>query len=166
MKKLLCLRVLLAIVLLVSMVSLSALLLPENPATAAQKQSHKPEKLRIDGISWDQTSQQFIIDISCHWGIAQPGDKAFLVSTVLGIDRDIPNNETIFVSQETPVIKREGASRDSEHMIQLAPQEIGWDRVNHTYEGTVFLTINVVLKNPSGNTLGSQVTKNFTLSVN
>jgi hypothetical protein len=159
MKRIWSLLLLLFLVPLVSIVSLKSPILSELQAQAANLRAHQVEMLRINGIRWDKTSQQFVLDVSGKSGIARIGKSSpFQLYTELQVDRDIFPNETIILTTDTAAIRLEGALKDSDGMFQLEPQYIPWDRVNRTYTGTVFLSIKVELRNSGGNAIWSPVT--------
>jgi len=160
MKTICSLRLLLSLVLLVSTVSLASPILSEHQAQAANPRAHKVKMLRIDGIRWDKTSEQFVLDVSCKPGMAQTGKSSSLwLYTELLIDRDISPNVTSFLTKDTAVTRLPGVSKDSDGMFQLQPLYIPWDRVIRTYSGPVFVSTKVELRNRHGNAIGSPATE-------
>ena len=104
---------------------------------------------KIDKISWDRQSQEFVIGMSLKFGLATAGEHAgFTVSSSLKID----TGEAVFVidPQEDSVHKAAGAKKVGRNMVMIEPQRIPWDRDGGMFTGTIIVTITIVLINPGG----------------
>lgn len=128
---------------------------------ARAAQPSKEDKLRIDNVEYDWSSQRFVIDLSCQSGMAQENKNAeVMVGTevVVGI-----GGQDIVLYQENNITKLAGATKDSDGKFQLEPQYIAWDRDlgnGPRFTGSdVPVVVKVVLIHRNGNKLGNVVTK-------
>lgn len=98
----------------------------------------KPQKIRIDEVSWDKESQSFVVEMSMQFGIstASTQNEKFLVSTTLSFDA---NGVPVELFGEQLVEKIDGAQKDSDNMVSIKPVIISWDRIvdGKEFSGTV-----------------------------
>jgi hypothetical protein len=115
--------------------------------------------LRIDAVSWDKETQEFVVELSVRPGVTIGGSLAgFMVSTSIEIDTGGPvfqiDPKGDPVSGVDP--KDGGVSqvdpKDTGMYLPIDPQRISWDR--GTYKGTAIVTVTTALKNPSGEVMG------------
>lgn len=155
----------LAIVFLVSTVSLGSLTMWESPAQAAPPEKEKVVKLRIDGIRWENGSQRFVVDLSCERGIANAMSKGgnFMVSTELEVGM---GGEDARPTGSRNLTKKERATPDEYGMVQLEPQYIPWDRHSGTFfDDDAYVTTTVVVKNRIGHILWGPVSRFDTIYI-
>ena len=109
--------------------------------------------IRIDAVIWDRDAAEFIVKLSCPFGIATAGEHAdFMISTNLKIDT---GGSVISIDpKETGIRKEAGAVKDADKFIKLEPQRIPWDRDGGRVNGIVTLTFSFVLLNPGGGNSG------------
>ena len=114
----------------------------------------KTEKLRHDDTSWDSVGQQFVVSMSCKFGIATAGEHAgFTARTTLVINT---GGDPETVTGETVIQKADGAQKDADGYIAIEPTYIQWDRGG--FAGTASVESSTELVNPSGNVMGDAVT--------
>jgi len=117
--------------------------------------SEKAEKIRVDDVTWDDSSQEFIVQLSAKFGLAQAGENAnFEVCTTLSISDASGNSVGTAGPACTPLQKLEGATKDSDGFIALEPTRVGWDRNGGTFTGSASVSATTELKSPSGGTVG------------
>lgn len=113
----------------------------------------KAEKLRIDAQTWDKFGQQFVLDMSCKFGLATAGEHAdFKVHSDLSI---VADGTTHNAAGETAVRKQPGAGKDVDGYIKIEPLKIAWDRGGFT--GTANVSSSTSLIGPSGSAVGQPV---------
>ena len=109
---------------------------------------------KIDLVTWDSDGQQFVIELSCKFGLATAGEHAdFKLSTSLEIDTELSTFSIELM--DGGVHKQPGASKDK-GFITLEPQRIPWDRHGGTYEGKATVTTSVEIINPGGEVMGAE----------
>lgn len=156
------LRLLLLSVILVSAVGFAPLMVSENIAQAARpSEPHREYKLRIDDVQWDGNARQFEVYLSCHAGIAQAGARAFVASVELRITRE-GDPDVVTLSSEDMIIRKEGASKDSEGMVQLEPQVLRWQ---DSWEDQANVVVIVTQMNRTGHTIGNPVGGSYPLDI-
>jgi len=139
-----------------------AVLIPGNNYV----QAAQPDRLRIDGITWNRVSQEFVVDLSCQKGKAQGGSKAgFLVSTKLRVST---GGYDAVLTWESP-IEIENPIPDADGKVQIKSQHLSWDRYVPDYgyfTGTAPVVTSVQLKNSKGtSTMGSLVSETRTILI-
>ena len=114
----------------------------------------KTGKLRHDDTSWDRDAGQFVVSMSCKFGIATAGEHAgFTARTTLVINT---GGDPLTVTSETAIQKAEGAQKGADGYIAIEPTNIQWDRGG--FAGTASVETSIELVNPSGNVMGDAVT--------
>jgi hypothetical protein len=120
----------------------------------------KAEKLKVDNQGWDREGEQFVIGLSCQFGIATAGEHAdFMVRTELAIKKDDGN--TYDLAGERDIKKVEGAEKDADNFIATEPIRIEWDRDGGNFTGEATVTVTTSLIGPSGKQVGDSITKVF-----
>jgi hypothetical protein len=115
------------------------------PASLAAPEENA-SKLEIESISWDKTNQGFVVALSLKFGLATAGEHAgFSVATTLNFDAD---GNQVTLSDESNIVKVDGAIKDSDNMIIIDPTFIPWDRNEGTFEGPLEVTAEIRLLNP------------------
>ncbi len=115
----------------------------------------KAEKLRYDDNGWEKEGQQFIVQMSCKFGIATAGEHAdFKVRSILTINA---GGKEYTETGERNIQKVEGASKDADGYIKIEPLEIPWDRDGGIFEGAASVTASISLVGPSGNVQGDVI---------
>lgn len=131
------------------------LVLLTSAVPAAQ---NKEEKIRHDGQEWDSINQQFIIHMSCKFGIATASEHAnFKARTTLNIYKGALEKLNVIeelnvITTESDIIKMAGATKDQDGYIQIEPQSIPWDREG--YVGPVTTGVSTQMIAPSGSSVG------------
>ena len=162
MKLNVCLRLLLVSVILVGVAGFLPLMISDNVAEAARPtEPHKEYKLRIDDVQWDGNANQFEVYLSCHAGIAQAGAKAFIARVeVIAYREGDPN--VVRLSSERAIIKKEGASKDSEGMVQLEPRYLYW---GDSWEGQADVTVTVTRMNKTRHIIGNPASARYAIVI-
>lgn len=102
--------------------------------------------LRIDDISCDREGQQFVIQLSCRFGIATAGEHAdFRIVTNLEI---IYEDVIINVQSVDSIAKDTRAKKDIDGFIKLRPLSIPWVKGCGCSSGTILMNLNLLLFNP------------------
>ena len=106
-------------------------------APAVAPPPEKPEKLRIDEVSYNSDTQSFEVDLSASYGIATAGERAnFQVSAELEISQ--PDRTEIYViGPEYIPVWIQGPSSPQDHMVPLAKIHVPWDRNGGSVQGPV-----------------------------
>lgn len=93
------------------------------PPLYAPPPREKPEKLSIDGLTWNSTAQGFLVELSALFGIATAGEGAgFSLSTLVVIFNLDGNPIDVLGPQVNPVVLLDGRTGDGEHFVSLVPQ--------------------------------------------
>ncbi len=124
----------------------------------------KEDKLRIDNLEYDWSSQRFVIDLSCQSGMAQENKNAeVMVGIEVVVSTGISGVGDVSRYEEYNITKQAGATKDSDGKVQLEPQYIAWDRdigKGPRFTGSdVPVVVKVVLIHRNGKNLGNVVTK-------
>jgi len=115
----------------------------------------KAEKLRHDDNGWEKEGQQFIVQMSCKFGIATAGEHAdFKVRSILTINA---GGKEYTETGERNIQKVEGASKDADGYIKIEPLEIPWDRDGGIFEGAASVQASASIVGPSGNVQGDVI---------
>jgi hypothetical protein len=113
----------------------------------------KAEKLRHEDNGWEKEGQQFVVQMSCKFGIATAGEHAnFTTRTELTI---VAGGETYELESIENIKKVDGAEKDSDGYVKIEPSEIKWD--SGDFEGPATVTSSTSLVSPSGNEQGDAV---------
>lgn len=104
--------------------------------------------LQINDISWDIEGQQFVIQMSCRFGLATAGEHAdFKIVTNLEI---VAGDATFYEHVETGISKVAGAEKDADGFIKLEALRIPLNIYGGWFTGKILFTINFLLLNPGG----------------
>jgi hypothetical protein len=123
----------------------------------------KAEKLRYEDTDWDRDVQQFVIKMSCKFGIATAGEHAnFTTQTELTI---VAGGKTYTLEATNGIAKVAGATKDEDNYVPIEPTTITWDRAGGTFEGNATVTASVSLVSPSGNVQGDAVVATQTVKI-
>lgn len=102
--------------------------------------------LRIDDISCDREGQQFVIQLSCRFGLATAGEHAdFRIVTNLEI---IYGDVIINAQSVNGIAKAANAKKDIDGFVKLRPLLIPWIKEGVCYTGTILLDLDLLLFNP------------------
>jgi len=161
LKKRLYVRMVLTIAFVVVALGAVVLVPGNNYVQAAQ-----PDRLRIDGVTWNAASHEFIVDLSCQKGKARGGSNAgFLVSTELRVST---GGYDKVLTWESP-IEIENPIPDADGKIQIKSQRLSWDRSlpdGSYFEGVAWVVTSVQLKNSKGtSTMGNLVSETRTILI-
>jgi hypothetical protein len=115
----------------------------------------KAEKLKVDNHDYARDAGQFVISMSCMFGIATAGEHAnFTTRTVLTFEADgVPHT----LQGTGGINKVDGATKDADGYIAIEPLTIGWDRNGGTFSGVVSVVATTQLVGPSGKDQGEAV---------
>jgi hypothetical protein len=115
----------------------------------------KAEKLRHEDNGWEKEGQQFVVQMSCKFGIATAGEHAdFKVKTILTINA---GGKEYTETGERNIQKVEGASKDADGYVKIEPTYIQWDRDGGIFGGAASVQASASIVGPSGNDLGDVV---------
>lgn len=113
----------------------------------------KAERLKVDDQDWDREGAQFVVSMSCKFGIANAGEHAnFTTRTKLTI---VAGGKTYTEEGTGGIAKVAGATKDADGYIAIEPTKIAWDRQGFT--GDAGVTTSLTLVGPNGNTMGDAV---------
>jgi len=140
-------------------IALMLLLLVNVPMVLAPED--KAEKLRVNGNDWDRDGQQFVVSMSCKFGIATAGERAgFSLRVTVDITAD---GKTYSEKGVNGISKVEDASKDQDGYIAVEPTKIAWDRGGFT--GDAGVTTSIQLVGPSGNEIGDPVSHSEVIEI-
>lgn len=140
-------------------IALLLLLLVNVPMVLAPED--KAEKLIHDNTGWDREGQQFVVSMSCRFGIATAGEHAgFSLRVAVDIMAD---GKTYSEKGERGITKVEGASKDQDGYIAIEPMRISWDRGG--FVGDAGVTTSIQLVGPSGNEMGDPVSYSGVITI-
>ena len=114
------------------------------------------EKIRVREITWDNETQEFVIDMSVRYGVAVGGDKAGLGINVMLELTDfngvrIDTTGASFEFDNAKPSKVSGPSPPAMGVyINLDPLRILWDRNGGTFSGLVNVNAALTLQNKAG----------------
>jgi YVTN family beta-propeller protein len=116
--------------------------------------SEQDSKLKIENVSWNKASQEFIVEMSCKFGITKAGEHAnFLIDTELKIDVD--DHFYVLESKDKTIQMLKNTEKGENGYIELEPKHIPWDRNGGSEEGKGIVTVFVGIKNPKGRFIGN-----------
>jgi len=119
---------------------------------------NRAQKVKIDGMTWDTENQQFVLALSCKFGIATAAEHAsFTTRTTLRIP--VGEEQPCTVQAAGEIAKQEGADKDGAGYIKIEPLAIPWDRGGGNFEGDAHVAVTIGLVGPGGKTVGRTVTE-------
>ena len=134
---------------LVVILVLSVLVMPSYAAAAPQQDNR--EVLRIDDVIYETEQLQFVVQMSCKWGMANAGEHSdFRVKTILYIDWSSLGP----LEGERDVLKVEGEIKGQDGYVKIEPTylygnpHLSWCMV-HVYSELI---------NPGGKVMGKTAT--------
>jgi hypothetical protein len=118
-------------------------------------QREKPEKLSIDGLTWNSTAQGFLVELSALFGIATAGEGAGFSLSTLVVIFDLDGNPIVVLGpQVDPVVSRDGTTGDGEHFVSLVPQFVPCGSCAEI-DDQVLVTFVTEVLNPDGETIAT-----------
>ncbi len=124
-------------------------------APASLAKPEKDSKIKVESVTWDKGTQEFVVEMSCKFGLANAGDHAgFLISAELQIQTD--DNYYTLDSKDNPIHMQQGAEKGKNGYIEIEPKHIPWDRNGGSEEGKGIVTVIAGFKNPKGRNIGNR----------